>query len=289
MSKRFWVIRLLALFTLLLHHQHEGTASPLQPQTRDDHNDNGSIQTGYVVVTPSLGATGVAVLESFGLRQQDGTTQSSMTPPVLITSGVLFVNESTRLSKDIGIAIVNPNNGVATVTLTVRKNDGSQLQTQTIQIPTRRQFSQFLTQIFAPAAQGGTGLPAEFTGTVQVDSTVPISVVGIRFRGLNFSAIPLIPLAVSTVPLPILTSGVGGTGASLLPVLAVDGRWATELILINTNTSSVTVRLDLYNEDSSALTTAFNGQTVSSITNVVIPARGIVVYAPRDRNGDDDF
>src|SRR5262249_7629900 len=161
-------------------------------------------------------------------------------------------------------------NSVATVTLTARKNDGSQLQTKTIQIPTRRQSSQFLTEMFAPAA-GGTGLPAEFTGTVQVDSTVPISVIGIRFRGLNFTATPLVPLAISTLPLPILTTGVGGTGASLLPVFAVDGRWATEIMLINTNASSVTVRLDLYNDDSSPLTTGLNGQLVSSITNVVIP------------------
>ena len=136
---------------------------------------------------------------------------------------------------------------------------------------------------------GEVRMPAEFTGTVQVDSTVPISVIGIRFRGLNFSATPLVPLAISTSPLPILTSGVGGIGASLLPVFAVDGRWATEIMLINTNASSVTVRLDLYNDDSSPLTTGLNGQLVSSITNVVIPARGTVVYAPRDRNGDDDF
>jgi hypothetical protein len=138
-------------------------------------------------------------------------------------------------------------------------------------------------------APGFPSLPAEFIGTVQVDSSVAISVLGIRFRGVNFSAVPMIPLVVSPVPLPVLTSGVGGTGASLLPVFAVDGHWATELVIVNNNTSAVTVRIDLYNEDGSPLTTALNGQTASSITNVVIPARGMVVYAPRDRNGDDDF
>jgi hypothetical protein len=72
-------------------------------------------------------------------------------------------------------------------------------------------------------------------------------------------------------------------------VFAVDGHWATELVIVNNNTSAVTVRIDLYNDDGSPLATALNGQTASSITNVVIPARGTVVYAPRDRNGDDDF
>jgi len=273
---------------LLFHHQHNLSASPLQTQTGDDHNDNGPIQTGYAVVTPALAATGVSVMETFGLRQQNGAIQSSVMPPALVTSAVMFVNESTRLSKDVGIAMVNPNNGVATVTLTVRKNDGTQLLTRTIQIPTRRQVSQFLSDLFA-AAPGSPSLPAEFTGTVQVDSTVAISVVGIRFRGVNFSALPMIPLAISPVPLPVLTSGVGGTGASLLPVFAVDGHWATELVVVNNNTTAVTVRIDLYDEDGSPLTTALNGQTSASITNVVIPARGMVVYAPRDRNGDDDF
>jgi hypothetical protein len=288
MTKRFWIMRLIALFALLFHHQQTLTASPLQAQTRDDHNDNGAIQTGYAVVTPALAAPGVAVMESFGLRQLDGAIQSSVMPPALVTSAAMFVNESTRLSKDVGIAMVNPNNGVATVTLTVRKNDGTQLLTKTIQIPTRRQVSQFLSELFA-STPGSPSLPAEFTGTVQVDSTVAISVVGIRFRGVNFSALPIIPLAISPVPLPILTSGVGGTGASLLPVFAVDGHWATELVIVNNNAAAVTVRIDVYNEDGSPLTTALNGQTTSSITNVVIPARGMVVYAPRDRNGDDDF
>jgi hypothetical protein len=288
MQKRFWILRLIALVAVFFYHQQNLTASPLQAQTRDDHNDNGPIQTGYAVVTPAFGASNVAVMETFGLRQQDGAIQSSVMPPALVTSAVMFINESTRLSKDVGIAMVNPNNGVATVTLTVRKNDGTQVLTKAIQIPTRRQVSQFLSDLFA-AAPGSQGLPAEFTGTVQVDSTVAISVVGIRFRGVNFSALPLIPLAISPVPLPILTSGVGGTGASLLPVFAVDGHWATELVIVNNNTTAVTVRIDIYNEDGSPLTTALNSQTSSSITNVVIPARGMVVYAPRDRNGDDDF
>jgi len=283
MSRRFWLLRLIALFAMLFPFQHNVTASP-QVQTRDDHNDSGPVQTGYAVVTPALAATGVSVLESFGLRQQDGAVQSSVVPPPLVTSAVMFINESTRLSKDVGIAIVNPNNSVAPVTLTVRKNDGTQLQVRTIQVATRRQFAQFLTEIFAAAP-----LPLEFTGTVQVDSTVPVSVTGIRFRGLNFSAIPLVPLAVSALPLPILTIGVGGNGASLLPVFAVDGRWATEVIVINTNATPVTVRIDLYSDDGSPLATGLNGQVASTITNVVIPAHGIVVYAPRDRNGDDDF
>jgi hypothetical protein len=288
MSRRFWLLRLTALFALLLHYPHNVSASPVQVQTRDDHNDNGPIQTGYVVVTPALAATGVSVLETFGVRQLDGALQSSVVPPPLVTSALMFINESTRLTKDVGISIVNPNNSIASVTLTVRRNDGIQLQVRTIQIATRRQFSQFVTEIFAPVS-GGQSLPAEFTGTVQVDSTVPISVTAIRFRGVNFSAIPLVPLAVSPLSLPILTTGVGGNGASLLPVFAVDGRWATEVIIINTNSTPVTVRLDLYNDDGSALTAGLNGQTAASITNVVIPAHGIAVYAPRDRNGDDDF
>jgi hypothetical protein len=120
-------------------------------------------------------------------------------------------------------------------------------------------------------------------------SPLPVSVIGLRFRGSNFSTLPVTGLSTSTTALPVIAAGVGGTGAILLPQFAAGGGWATELVLANTGTSSLTVRVDLFKEDGTPLTTSLNGQSASSFANLTIPAGGVLTLAPRDSDGDDDF
>ena len=62
-----------------------------------------------------------------------------------------------------------------------------------------------------------------------------------------------------------------------------------QLVLVNTNTSALTVRVDLFKPDGTALSAALNGKTASSFTNLNIPAGGVLILAPRDKDGDDDF
>jgi hypothetical protein len=106
---------------------------------------------------------------------------------------------------------------------------------------------------------------------------------------LNFSTIPITVVTPFTGTFPSLSTGVGGTGAALLPEFVAGGGWASEIVIANTNTTSVTVRVDLFKQDGNPLSTALNGQNGSSFTNLNIPAGGVLVLAPRDRNGDDDF
>jgi hypothetical protein len=82
---------------------------------------------------------------------------------------------------------------------------------------------------------------------------------------------------------------VGGPGAILIPEFAAGGGWATELVLANTGTSSLTVRVDLFKENGTPLTAKLNGQNASTFNNITIPAGGVLVLAPRDTGGDDDF
>jgi len=264
-------------------------------QGRDDHNDSGPIQAGFAVITPTAGATsgttsGLVVFETFGVRSNNGiggTTQAGVLPPGLTTNAVLFVNSSSRLSNNLGVAIVNPNSSNVNVTMTLNKNDGSQLATTTVNIPARQQISKFVTELFARQ-----GVPADVTGTVTVtstDATLAVSVIGLRFRGSNFSTLPATSLSSATVSLPTFASGIGGTGAILLPQFAAGGGWVTELVLANTGPTNLTVRVDLFNADGTPLSAALNGQTANSFTNVVIPAGGVVVLAPRNTNVDDDF
>jgi hypothetical protein len=268
--------------------------SPLLAQGQDDHDDNGPTLTGYAVVTTATSSTsGIGVVETFGLRRPGETSQAGVVPPPLVMSTLLFVDVSARLSKNVGVAIVNPNNLNTTVTLTLSRSDGVQLVTKTVDVVQRRQFLQFVTQMFPPPPAStftsGTSLPPEFTGTLLISSTLPISVLGLRFRGLNFSTLPPTPITTFQGTLPVIAQGVGGSGGFLLPQFAAGGGWATEIIITNSNVSSVTVRIDLFDQNGVALTTALNGQRSNSFTNLTVPAGGALVFAPRDRNGDDDF
>jgi hypothetical protein len=49
------------------------------------------------------------------------------------------------------------------------------------------------------------------------------------------------------------------------------------------------VRVDLFKQDGMPLTTTLNGTNASSFPGLMIPANGVLVLAPRDNHGDDDF
>jgi hypothetical protein len=259
----------------------------------DDHNDKAPVQSGYAVISPISAPTGLVAFETFGLREGDsGTPQAGVLPPDLTTNSLLFIDSSVGLSKNLGVAIVNPNASTASVILTLRKNDGTQVATTTVNIPARQQTSKFFRDFFS----GQSTIPQEMTGTLSITSAgsanLPVSTIGLRFRGSNFSTLPVTNLSGNAGSLPIFPNGsVGGAGAILLPQFVSGGGWATELILMNTNSAGgLTVRVDLFKPDGSPLSASLNGQTASSFTNLPpIPAGGVLTLAPRDQNGDDDF
>lgn len=262
---------------------------PRDKEDNDDHDDGAPIQAGYAVITPTGGAsTGLVAFETFGLRghgNNNGTSQAGVLPPGLTGSAILFVESSGRLSKNLGVSIVNPNSSDVNVIMTLRKSDGTQVTTTSVAVPSHQQVSKFITELFSNQAS----LTTDFSGTLVLTSPLPVSVIGLRFRGANFSTLPVTSLSNVITALPIISTGVGGPGAILLPQFAAGGGWATEVILANTGSSSLTVRVDLFKEGGTALQTALNGQTTSSFMNLTIPAGGVITLAPRDHNGDDDF
>src|SRR5205809_432722 len=180
----------------------EGRPPGKGPQDKDDHDDRAPVQSGYAVVTPSTtSGTGLVVFETFGWRRggDAGTTQAGVLAPGFTTNAVLFVDSKGKLSKNLGLAMVNPG------------------------------------------------------------------------------------------PLPTIATGVGGTGAALLPEFVTGGGWATELVLMNTGTGIITVRVDLFNSSCNPLSATLNGHNASSFTDLNIPPGGVLILAPRDSDGADDF
>ena len=294
MRKLLLIFTLILVFTTLGLAQGQGNSGNVG-EDRDDHDDNGPVQAGFAVITPvavttSSSTSGLVVFGSFGLRHgNSGTTQAGVLPPDLTTNAVMFVDANRRLAKNLGVAIVNPNSSNVNVTLTLRGNDGMQLGTTNVNVPSLQHVSKFITELFASQSS----VPKDVTGMLAIttagSSNLPVSVIGLRFRGENFSTIPITSLSGTTTPLPTIATGVGGPGAILIPEFAAGGGWATELVLANTGTSSLTVRVDLFKENGTPLTAKLNGQNASTFNNITIPAGGVVVLAPRDTGGDDDF
>jgi hypothetical protein len=244
------------------------------------------IQVGWAVITPtSVTTSGLVVFETFGFtRALNDTSQAGILPSGLTTNSLVFVSSSGRLSRNVGVALVNPNNTPVTVTLTLRRDDGTAFATSiNVNVPAMQQVSKFVTELFL-------GLPADFIGTLTLTSTGPVGVVGLRFRGANFSTIPITNVSPGG-PVPLISPGIGGptAGAVLLPQFAAGGGWATEIVMGNTGTSALTVRVDLFKSDGTPLTATLNNQTSSTFTNLSIPAGGVLVLSPRNNTGDSVF
>ncbi len=239
----------------------------------------GTIQVGYAVVTPSFPiTTGMTVFENLIQAGPDVTLETSLVPSNLLTNALLPVDVSSSLSKNLGIAIANPNAALASVTLTLRKADGTDFSTTTLTVNSRRQTSKLVTELFPPPAPGTfttqVPIPAEFTGTMAVASTVPISFLGLKFRGSAYSMVTLIDSSTTINPVPVISSGVGGLGAVILPQFVTGGGWATEVGILNTTNGSLTVRLDVFTPDGNPLLVKLNDTTASSFTNLVVAANG---------------
>jgi hypothetical protein len=297
-SGNFFLLFLPLLMTLGLIQ-----ALVVQGLADDPSNDeNSPVKSGYAIVTPSL-VGGLAtdtdkylvVFETFGQQRGQDAAQACVLPASLSTDFLLFVSASGRLSRNLGVAIANPGEVPAHAELTLLDEEGSSLfppATATIDLEPRHQSSRFVTEIF-----GSHPLPQDFTGTLRISSNTPIAVIGLRFRGINFSTIPATPTGpISNVPEIALDGGmkIGGNFATILPQFATGGGWASEIILINSGTADLDVRVDLFDKVGDPLEAVFNGVAghtfdKSTFPKMVIPPGGVFVLSPRDKNGDSEF
>lgn len=276
------LIVLLALFSL-----GQVTAWSMPPQDVIQDHENGKsdpVKSGYAVVTPAAAGPGLLVFETFGQSHGSDVIQAGVLPSELVTHAVMFVSTSDRLSRNLGIAFTNPTSSPASIFLTLRDDAGTTVATASLSLAGHHQTAQFVTQLFSIHQS----LLRDLTGTVDIVSDIPIAVVGLRFRGANFSTLPVVRLSLPT-PVPVISPGIGGPDAVLLPQFAVGGGWASEIVIVNTRSVSMTVRVDLFDPNGLPLTATLNNVSGSSFQNIVIPAGGVITLAPRDQHGDSDF
>ena len=267
--------RLLAVFTLLMF-------SAVLARAQDDHNDNSPVVAGYAVVTPVSATSGLAVFETFGYRLGlSGVPQAGVLPANLTTNAVLFCDTNGRLGKNIGVAIVNPNATSASVSLTLRNGSGATVAGPlVVSVASHQQVSKYIDQLFV-------GAVPDLQGSLLVTSNAPVAVMGLRFRGINFSTLPATSLS-ADVAVPVIAPGVGGPGSILLPQFAGGGGWASQVVVMNTTAATLTVRIDLFKQDGTPLSLTLN-HVLNSTFTTMLPAGGTYTLAPLDRIGNDDF
>jgi hypothetical protein len=148
----------------------------------------GPIQTGFVVVTPQNGGgQGLSVSETFGQRVNGNFFQSSVLPSPLVTLTNVVVNVDVNTGADTGVAILNPNDATAAVSMGLSNDRGITVTTRTINFGGRTQLARFVTELFPGLAE----FSQPFTGLLFVSSDVPISVMGLAFVGPSFTSLPV--------------------------------------------------------------------------------------------------
>ena len=257
---------------------------------QDDHCDACATQVGYAVVTANItGPNGVApgglvAFETLGFRSQVPALQAGVLSAVMSTRLNLFASASIRVSPNVGVGITNPALTPAVVTMTLRDSGGHFAASNILTIGPGQQTAKFISEYFAAVAN----LTPDFAGTLTVTSNTPVAIMALLFSGTTFSTIPVNNVS-PTTSVPQLTSLIGGSGAVLLPQFVAGGGWASEIVVLNNGTAPMTVRIDLFSQTGSPMVVTLNHQSASTFQNLVIPAGGIVVFAPRNANGDTDF
>src|SRR5262249_14001962 len=187
--------------------------------------EQGSIHSGYVILTPDPGFSAPTPAVTFGIvRGGIVQSQAGMFPGPMTTDTSLFADVIPGVGRLLGVALANPGSTANTITLTLLDTSGAAAGTPiTIKLQPQQQTAHFLNEFFSADVIGAT-----FQGTFRVQSSTPFAALGLRFSGIEFSTLPLAANATSSgVPSRVLTDGsaantpaagtIGGSTAIIFP------------------------------------------------------------------------
>jgi hypothetical protein len=187
-----------------------------------------SLLTGSVRVTPSQGTTspagaGIISYSSGGIR----ITESGVPSAVPTTHARIFVDQSA--GHDTGLAIASPGASAAQVAIRAYQTDGSTPAsgtTASVSLNGGGHFARYVGQLIS-------GLPAGFTGVLDVSSTSPFVAATLRSlknaRGdVLLTAFPTADLS-GPAPSPVI-----------FPHIAAGGGYTAQFILLSSGAASGT-------------------------------------------------
>ena len=199
---------------------------------RLDTDGLGDLVVGWVEAQSDVEISGTA---KFTTLDSAGRFLSEVGIGDSVRAKKLMILIDTTSGKDSGFAVCNPNAaGAASLSLNLRKMDGTSVGTVSSNLKPLNQTAQFVTQTFAGDAA------ENFKGLLVISSDTPlISVVTLRTQGLNYTSLPAVPEAPS------------GDAEDLLFARTGDGvfgnlRLQTSFFLMNNSAGPVSATLKSY-------------------------------------------
>jgi hypothetical protein len=246
--------------------------------------ETGPIRSGYAIITLAPGSPAPLTTLTYGMVGAGLVqSQAAILPTALTGQTTLPVNIVQSAGRNLGVALANPNNSAAAVTLQLWDQNGTAIGSPaSISLLAGQQLARFLSELYPASTLGGA-----FQGSLTVQSAAPVSIIGLSFSGIEFSTVPILPGIPASVPL-LANGTVGGTNAIMFPQFAMGGGWATGLSLVNATSVTLTGRIDIFDTSGKPMSVLMNGTTQSTFTYSIAP-NGMFLLAPRDSNGQSPF
>jgi glucose/arabinose dehydrogenase len=216
------------------------------------------ITVNHVQIHPNDDDTkpaGMALIES---RNNGVLVNEAAVPATALISNARFYGEVSS-SVDTGVAIANPDMAnPATVLVGFTDSAGSDSEERLITIPPGGQLAAFLDQ-------NPFNSPSNFSGSITLNSSIPVSIVALRGI-LNTRS----DLLTTTLPVVDLES-VSNTPA-IVPHLAAGGGWTTEVLLVNPTDNLLSGTVHFFSSNGTEQVTTVDGMNISAAA-FAIPAR----------------
>ncbi len=207
------------------------------------------LQYGSVVVTTTSGALpeGAVIFSRYnaagGLASQAGVLNS----PVTRNARMYVEKSNSPLTRNTGVAMVNPNAAAATIQLNLINLDGTFTANNTITLGPNAHVKGFIDEAAIMGAASST-IPAEFEGVLTITSDEAIAPVTLRLttnqRGEDlYSSLPVADLnnpPVGPLYLPQIANGQAGPGF-----------FTTQIIAVNTGSVAGTVTVNFFGDSGS--------------------------------------
>jgi sugar lactone lactonase YvrE len=226
-------------------------------------NSNG-LSVGYAVAVPESGGApaGTAIFQFKTAGQI--VTEAGVAATSQTTLARIFVDHAGSRT---GLAIANPGNAIANLSLTLMDRFGSPEQTAALTIPAAGHKALYVHELF-------TGLTEGFTGLLEIQSTAPVSPLTLKLTVNTLNETIL-----TTLPVADLMS-VRPTTTIVFPQFVLGGGFSTRLIFINSDRNNATSgQIKFYKDDGSAFTLFMGGAQANQFGYRFVPG-GARQYLP---------
>jgi type 1 glutamine amidotransferase len=243
-----------------------------------------NVRSGYVVISPDSNSAPPNATLTYGLWNNGSLlSECSLTNQPLTVDASMFVETLVDNGRNLGVAVTNPWDNANTITITLRSvNGSSQGSPVALALQPRQQIAKFVTELFSDVER--------FTGSLQLQSSLPMSTGGLRFTGAVFSIAPAVHkedvagvptriLNATSVPFAPHPGEVGGSRAAVFPQIAIGGGWTTQIALVNAGSGTISGRVDLFDSAGNPMPVTWNGLFQSTF-QYSIPPGGALVYSP---------